>query len=198
MANLYFNAVDELIKEDIDHFSSSDSTSNPRSCSTADSQPLRRATGNLEQWKPPDIPDAIYDIYADCFCRVLITPSAQKRYIQKFSKKHGRNWESSFNSLCKMIERIEAWLPSGKMRVIQAVEGHKLIKIYFPITGSNRSARDSGYRCIVHFATKSREAQILLVYSKNEINSPNELAKIKNRLRRDHKHLCRFFNLEPA
>ena len=194
MANAYFDAIDELIEKDIAYMGSVDSGSDGTVSNEAfalGSSPL--PTDGLERWRPPDIPAAIYNIYAESFYKVFITPRAKKKYIQKFERKYKHNWDLSFTNLCKTIERIEAHLSGGRVRVVQAVDNHRLVKIYFPIVGSKTSAKDSGYRCIAYLSTRTREAQILLIYSKNEIDTPREMVKVKSIIKKDYKQLAKLF-----
>ena len=127
--------------------------------------------------------------------KIIITPAAELKYIKKLRKRHKSHWAMTFMALKKMTERIDGLLLTDKARLLNAVNGHKLIKIYFTIAGSNKSAKNSGHRCIIYIDEQTQEIQILLVYSKNEIGKHHENAKIKEHLKKDHAEMSKLFNL---
>ena len=126
--------------------------------------------------------------------KVTITTVAESRYIKKLSKRHKPSWSVTMAALVNMIERIDALLSTSKAHILNAVEGHRLVKIYFTIARSKQSAKASGHRCIVYLNDDSRQASILLVYSKHEISSPNETAKIREQIKSYHRPQAVLFN----
>ena len=135
-------------------------------------------------------------MYSDDWYKVEITPAAHKRYIKKLKKRHKAHWDITLIALKEEIRRIEALLQTDKAEILHAVDGHRLIKIYFTIARSGQSAKASGHRCIVHLESKMRTARILLVYSKQELSSPNETSKIRSQIKADHPEMTNLFNLK--
>ena len=127
---------------------------------------------------------------------VVINTSAEKRYIKKLKKRHKNAWSITQKALISVIERFEASILTSRVEVLNAVEDHRLVKVYFTIAGSRKSAKASGHRCIVYLDEEAHKAQILLVYSKNEIGSPNETAKVRQQIKVDHPQIAKWLRLK--
>ena len=135
-------------------------------------------------------------MYSDDLYRIEITPAAEKRYIKKFEKRRKNKWGVALIALSEAAKRIDALLLTDKAEVLHAINGHRLVKIYFTIAGSGQSAKASGHRCIVYLENRLKTAQILLTYSKNEIGSPNETSKMRAQIRENHPEIVALFNLK--
>ena len=135
-------------------------------------------------------------MYADDLYKVEITPAAHKRYIKKLEKRHKNNWGVTLRALSEATKRIDALLLTDKAEAFHAIDGHRLVKIDFTIAGSGQSAKTSGHRCVVYLENKLKTAQLLLVYSKNEIGSPNETSKMRTQIKEDHPKIAALFNLK--
>ena len=134
-------------------------------------------------------------MYSDDWHKVEITPAAQRRHIKKLEKRHKTHWAVTLIALKEEIKRIEAFLQTDKAEILHAIDGHRLVKIYFTIARSGQSAKASGHRCIVHIEGKTKTASILLVYSKQELSSPNETGKIRAQIKKNHPETAALFNL---
>ena len=135
-------------------------------------------------------------MYSDDWHKIEITPAAHKRYIKKLERRHKTHWGVTLIALKEEIKRIEALLQTDKAEILHAVAGHRLVKIYFTIARSGKSAKASGHRCIVHLESKTRTARVLLVYSKQELSSPNETSKMRAQIQADHPEAATLFNLK--
>ena len=125
---------------------------------------------------------------------VEVTSEAQKRYIKKLEKRHKNYWSVTFKALKEAIKRVESLLQTDKAEILKAVDGHRIVKVYFTIAGSKQSAKASGHRCIVHLDARTRIASILLVYSKKELSSPNETNKIRSQIKALYPQIVTLFN----
>ncbi len=135
-------------------------------------------------------------MYSDDWYKIEITPAAYKRYIKKLAKRHKAHWDVTLIALKEEIKRIEAFLQTDKAEILHAVDGHRLVKIYFTVARSGKSAKASGHRCILYLESKTKTARILLVYSKQELSSPNETSKIRAQIKEDHPETTALFNLK--
>lgn len=109
---------------------------------------------------------------------VEIEDFARRHYIKLFKKKYKSAWEVTEKAIIHELERVDRLLGfTDKAEKISIANGCCLIKLNFKIAGSNISAKSSGDRVIVLVNQASFTCKVLLVYSKNEISSPNETQK---------------------
>ncbi len=109
---------------------------------------------------------------------VEIEKFAQKHYIKKFRKKFKKAWKVTEIAIIQEAERIDRLVGlTDRAETVARADGYCLIKLYFSVAGTKKSAKGSGNRAIILVDNSSYKCQILLVYSKNEICSPNETQK---------------------
>ena len=134
-------------------------------------------------------------MYVNNQYEVEVTSVAQKRWIKKLEKRHKSHWPTTLTALKESVKRVEELLKTDKAEIIHAVDGHRLIKIYFTVAKSGKSAKDSGHRCIVYLESKNNKAYILLVYSKSEISRPGETDKVRGQIKNYHPSVASLFSL---
>ena len=114
---------------------------------------------------------------------VKITEIAEKKYIKKLQKKHKKNWKPTLDSLIEILQKIKEARKSALFHKMHASKDAscQLYKVYFRIHKSDVGPKQSGHRCIVYFDEDKNHVQILLVYSKQEIDDRSEM-KIKQHI----------------
>lgn len=109
---------------------------------------------------------------------VEIEGFARRHYIKVFIKKHKKAWDVTERAILFELERIDNIIGmSDRVEKISVADGCSLVKLNFKIAGTNTSAKSSGNRAIVLVDQTNFTCKILLVYSKNQICSPNETQK---------------------
>jgi hypothetical protein len=108
---------------------------------------------------------------------VQIEPFAERHFIKSFEKKYKSSWDSTYQSIVEMLERIDALLLTDKAETITDLGNIKFIKTKFRVAGTKESAKTSGNRCIVAVDYMKREVKILLVYGKTDLRGHNETAE---------------------
>lgn len=112
---------------------------------------------------------------------VLIEEYAKRHYIKVFKKKYKGSWDVTETAIIQVIRRIDNILGlTDKAEIIYDCKRKSLVKLDFKIAGTKESAKTSGNRAIVFVDHISRTCNVLLIYSKNEICSPNETQKWLN------------------
>ena len=110
--------------------------------------------------------------------RVLVSEYAGRHYIKVFAKKYKNIWAETELSVFVLLAKLDNVIgATNRVEIIHNKGCYKIIKVDFKIFGSNESAKSSGNRAIVFVDETKRECHILLVYSKNDISSPNETQK---------------------
>ena len=109
---------------------------------------------------------------------VSIEKYAEKHFIKVFKKKYRNAWEITETAIIQELERVDNVLgKTDRAEIIYNCPQKCIIKLNFKIAGTKESAKTSGNRAIVLVDHSVRWCNILLVYSKNEICSPNETKK---------------------
>jgi hypothetical protein len=111
--------------------------------------------------------------------RVQFEPFTKRHYVKKFQKEYKDKWLATERTIIAVCERIDNMLRYNRADLIAAVDSYKLVKLDFAVEGTRMAPKASGNRCILFVNEDIREVKILLVYSKNEISSPNETQKWK-------------------
>lgn len=115
-------------------------------------------------------------MYIDGY-RVVFSEFSNRYYIKQFEKKYKNQWAVTRRAIVAQLERIDLVIQSSKADLIKKNGLHWLIKLDFAVAGRDTSPRSSGNRLIVHVENETKTVKVLLVYSKNEISSPNETQK---------------------
>ena len=116
---------------------------------------------------------------------VFIEKFAESHFCRVFEKKcRGKQWEITIKAIKEMLARYDNLVVgnksnSSKLDIICQCGEYVIIKLDFSIAGSNVSAKSSGNRVVAAVDLKQKLIKILLVYSKNDIDQPNETVKWK-------------------
>lgn len=126
---------------------------------------------------------------------VEIEKFAQKHFIKKFRKKFKKAWEITESAIIQEAERIDRLTELTDKAEIVATSGSCcLIKLYFSVAGTKKSAKGSGNRAIILVDNSSYICKILLVYSKNEICPPNETQKWMKVIKSNYPSIWKIFH----
>ena len=127
--------------------------------------------------------------------RVQFEPFTERHYVKKFQKDYKDRWLATKRTIIAVCERIDNMLRYNRADLISISGSYKLVKLDFSVEGTRMSPKASGNRCILLVDEDIRLVKILLVYSKNEITSPNETQKWKNVIRDEYGEIAKLFNL---
>jgi hypothetical protein len=126
---------------------------------------------------------------------VEFTEYSERHYIKPFKKKYKSKWDGTREIILVICQRIDNILEFDRADLIAQVDEYKLVKLDFAVEGVNKSAKNSGNRCILHINEAERKVQILIVYSKNDIAPPNETQKWKNDVKTNFKGIADIYSL---
>jgi hypothetical protein len=127
--------------------------------------------------------------------RVEFEPFTEKHYVKKFKKDYKDKWLSTERTIIAVCERIDNMLLYSRADLISVSGCYKLVKLDFAVEGTRISPKASGNRCILLVDENTRLVKVLLVYSKNEISSPNETQKWKNIIKDEYGEIAMIFGL---
>jgi len=127
--------------------------------------------------------------------RVQFEPFTKRHYVKKFQKEYKDKWFVTERIIIAVCERIDNMLQYSRADIISTAGCYKLVKLDFAVEGTRISPKASGNRCILFVDEDTRAVKILLVYSKNEISSPNETQKWKNIVKSEYGDIGEIFGL---
>ncbi len=127
--------------------------------------------------------------------RVQWEDYTERHYVKAFRKDHKNRWAPTVCTITTVCERIDNMLQYNRADLICAKDGYKLVKLDFAIDGSHLSPKSSGNRCILFIDEEVRLVKILLIYSKNEISTPNETQKWKAVIKKQFPEIGNMFQL---
>ena len=127
--------------------------------------------------------------------RVQFEPFTERHYIQKFQRDYKGKWLATERIIIAVCERIDNMLQYNRADLISISGSYKLAKLDFAVEGTRMSPKASGNSCILFVDENTRSVRILLVYSKNEISSPNETQKWKNIIKDEYREIAELFKL---
>ena len=110
-------------------------------------------------------------------------------------KDYADKWLATERAIIAVCERIDNMLQYDRADLISTSGCYKLVKLDFAVAGFHVSPKASGNRCILLVDEDTRIVRILLVYSKNEISSPNETQKWKSIIKDEYRDIAKLFNL---
>jgi len=125
--------------------------------------------------------------------RVQFEPFTKRHYVKKFQKDYKDKWLATERTIIAVCERIDNMLQYSRADLISTADCYKLVKLDFAVEGTQMSPKASGNRCILFVNEDTRAVKILLVYSKNEISSPNETQKWKNIIKNQYQDIAKIF-----
>jgi hypothetical protein len=130
--------------------------------------------------------------------RVQFEPFTERHYIEKFHKEYKNKWLATERTIIAVCERIDNMLQYNRADLISTNGRYRLVKLDFAVEGTRMSPKASGNRCVLFVDEDTRAVKILLVYSKNEISSPNETQKWKRIIKDAYGAIARIFGLRLA
>ena len=128
-----------------------------------------------------------YNVEFDKFC--------DRHYLKSFAKKYKSAWPGTVQAIEDVCKRIDAMLEYNRADLIASNGQFKLVKLDFSVEGTRISPKSSGNRCILAIDEDIRLVRILVVYSKNDISSPNETSKWKTIVKEQFSELAILFSL---
>jgi len=126
---------------------------------------------------------------------VQFEPFTERHYVKKFKKEYGEKWLATERAIIAVCERIDNMLQYNRADLISISGCYKLVKLDFAVAGTRMSPKASGNRCILFVDEDTKSVKILLVYSKNDISTPNETQKWKNVIKGEYTEIAKLFNL---
>jgi len=128
-----------------------------------------------------------YSVEFDQFCT--------RHYVKAFRKKYKNAWENTQQDIEDVCRRIDGMLEYRRADLISSVDQFKLVKLDFAVEGTRVSPKSSGNRCILIIDEDVHSVRVLLVYSKNDISSPNETEKWKSIIKQEFSDIAKTFSL---
>jgi hypothetical protein len=125
--------------------------------------------------------------------RVQFEPFTERHYIKKFKKEYQDKWLATERTIIAVCERVDNMLQYNRADLIADSGCCKLVKLDFAVEGTRMSPKASGNRCILFVDEYTRAVKILLVYSKDEISSPNETQKWKAIIKSEYGEIAKLF-----
>ena len=119
----------------------------------------------------------------------------KRHYIKSFEKQYKSAWQKTQDTLVEVCKRIDVMLQLKRADLISTNGEFKLVKLDFAVEGTRVSPKASGNRCILLVNEQARSVSVLLVYSKNDIGTPNETAKWKSVIKSQFTEVCKIFSL---
>ena len=126
---------------------------------------------------------------------VQFEPFTERHYVKKFKKEYCEKWLATERAIIAVCERIDNMLQYNRADLISISGCYKLVKLDFAVAGTRMSPKASGNRCILFVDEDTKSVKILLVYSKNDISTPNETQKWKNVIKGEYTEIAKLFNL---
>lgn len=128
-----------------------------------------------------------YNVEFDEFC--------DRHYVKSFAKKYKSAWPGTMQAIADVCKRIDAMLEYNRADLIASNGQFKLVKLDFSVEGTRISPKSSGNRCILVIDEDIRSVRVLIMYSKNDISSPNETLKWKSIVKNQFSELGSLFSL---
>ena len=105
---------------------------------------------------------------------VKINEYAQRHFIKSFAKKYLNKWDLTLKAIMLQLENVEEFYDTNYFEKIHVYEKYFIAKVEFSVAGSKESKKTSGCRYIIRVDVKDLLVEILLVYSKNDVDMKNE------------------------
>ena len=102
--------------------------------------------------------------------KVITTEYADRHFIKAFSKKYKNTRDKTMNVINEMLSRIEMLINTSKAEKIHIIDNkHYIAKCEFKIVWTNESPKTSWNRIIIYVDEEKNEVQILLLYTKTDL-----------------------------
>jgi hypothetical protein len=106
--------------------------------------------------------------------KIAVTEFAESHYIKTFRKKYKTTWGRTLESIKNICKHIDNVLEYSRADLICYKDTYKIVKLDFAIFGTKISPKKSGNRCILLVDEQLKKVEVLLVYSKNDVQGHNE------------------------
>ena len=133
-------------------------------------------------------------MFTNTWYKVITTEYAERHFIKTFVKKYGNVWDKTMNAINEMLSRIDMFIRTSKAERIHISENCYIAKCEFKIVWSNESPKTSWNRIIVYVDENEKEVQILLIYTKTDVQWANETAWWEKQIKENHKEIYSKFN----
>ena len=127
---------------------------------------------------------------------VIITEYAERHFIKPFSKRYKNTWDKTMNLINEMLSHIDMFIKTSKAERIHKSNNCYIAKCEFKIAWSNKSPKMSWNRIIVYVDEDKKEVQILLLYTKTDIQWWNETVWWQKLVKENHKEIYSKFNYQ--
>ena len=128
--------------------------------------------------------------------KVIISEYAERHFIKSFSKKYKNTRDKTMNAINEMLSRIDLFIKTSKAERIHKSDNCYIAKCEFKIAWSNESPKTSWNRIIVYVDEDKKEVQILLLYTKTDIQWWNETVWWQKQIKENHKEIYSKFNYQ--
>lgn len=119
--------------------------------------------------------------FSEDYYQVSFTPFAERYYKKTLEKRYKSHWLVTEKAIYEALARLAGLSKTDKFETIMCSNGADfyICKYFFKVAGRNESAKTMGTRAIVFVNNLEKTAQVLLIYSKNEIGKHNETQEWK-------------------
>lgn len=125
---------------------------------------------------------------------VVIEEFAERHFVKNFRKKYKDAWDITERAIIASLARVDNLIgKTTQIEIIHSKREHRIAKLDFSVAGTRLSAKSSGNRAIVYINVNSRVCRLLIIYSKNDICSPDETQKWKNMMKNNYLMIWNIF-----
>lgn len=92
-----------------------------------------------------------------------------------------------------MLSRIDMLINTSKAERIHKINKHYIAKCEFKIVWTNESPKTSWNRIIIYVDEEKKEVQILLLYTKTDVQCSKETERWEKQVKENHKEIYKLF-----
>lgn len=126
--------------------------------------------------------------------KILISDYSKNHFIKKFSKKYKNTWDETFEQISNLLSHIDKFILTTKAEKVHICNIWYIVKCEFKIAWSNESPKTSWNRVIAFIDEERKNAEILLIYSKNNILWNNETVWWQQEIKNNFEWIYELFN----
>ena len=132
-------------------------------------------------------------MFTNSWYKIITTEYAERHFIKAFKKKYKTLWNETYLTIEVMLSHIERFLNTSKVERIHISDNCYIAKCEFKIFWSSESPKTSWNRTIVYVDEDKKEVQILLLYTKTDIQWWNETVWWQKLVKENHKEVYKLF-----
>lgn len=129
-----------------------------------------------------------------CIKEIKVEDYTKRHYIKDFQKKYKQAWDITFDTINNMLFKVEFFLITKKLEKIHICETWYIVKGYFKVAWSDKSAKISWNRFIVYIDKIEGIAYILLIYHKGHIIWKHETVWWEKVVKENYKDIAILFD----